>query len=490
MKKAIVIGAGIGGLASAIRLSAKGYDVEVFEANDYPGGKLSEIEHDGYRFDAGPSLFTMPSYVDELFELCGKDPRAHFNYQKLDVVCNYFYPDGTRLKAYADPMNFAKEAEKQLGVPAKKTLRHLKKSAFIHKHTAFLFLGRSLHKIKSYLDLKVFISFLNLPRMHVFFTMNRVNEKQLNNEKMVQLFNRYATYNGSSPYKAPGILNIIPHLEFSIGAYFPEGGMHTITSSLYDLARSQGVTFHFGQKVEEILTEQGRATGIRIGKQLIKGDEVVCNMDVVPAYRHLLPNAKKPEKTLKQERSSSALIFYWGIKKSFPELDLHNIFFSSDYSAEFSYLFERKEVYKDPTVYINITSKENKTDAPEGCENWFVMINVPHNDGQPWDGIIREARENILRKLSAQLSTDIATLIETENVLEPRTIESKTQSFKGALYGAASNDRMAAFFRHPNFSKEFDHLYFCGGSVHPGGGIPLALSSAKIVDSLIEPVKK
>jgi phytoene dehydrogenase-like protein len=165
---------------------------------------------------------------------------------------------------------------------------------------------------------------------------------------------------------------------------------------------------------------------------------------------------------------------------------VHNIFFSDDYKAEFSDIFEKKIIHDDPTVYINITSKMNTTDAPINSENWFVMVNAPHNDNQNWDKIIQEARRTILKKISAVLKVDIESLIKVEHVLEPRLIESKTGSFKGALYGSSSNNRNAAFNRQPNFSKEHKGLYFCGGSVHPGGGIPLCLLSAKITADLIE----
>ena len=205
-------------------------------------------------------------------------------------------------------------------------------------------------------------------------------------------------------------------------------------------------------------------------------------------YKHLLKGYSIPEKIKHEERSTSALIFYWGINATFPQLDLHNIFFSDDYETEFNTLSEGQTVYEDPTVYINITSKKNPSDAPEHCENWFVMVNTPANDGQDWDSIIQNAKQSIIAKLNEQLNTDIESLIRSEHILDPRTIESKTGSFKGSLYGAASNQRMAAFFRHPNFSNTIKGLYFCGGSVHPGGGIPLALSSAKIVDSLFKPV--
>lgn len=489
MKKAIIIGAGIGGLASAVRLAVKGYSVEVFEANPYPGGKLSQFKLKDFRFDAGPSLFTMPELVEELFIIAGKNPQEYFQYTKLNEICKYFYEDDTSLIAYANIEHFANEAAIKTGVDAKRVITHLNKSAYIYRSTAHLFLEKSLHKISSYLTFKTFWSVLQLPFLKIFTSMDRFNKNALKNEKMRQLFNRYATYNGSNPYKAPGILNIIPHLEFNKGAYFPKGGMYQITKSIYELAKSLGVRFYFNSKVEKIIIENKKAVGIQLNEKKHFAELIVCNMDVVPAYRYLMSEQKQPEKILKQERSSSALIFYWGIKKEFPQLILHNIFFSNNYQEEFDYLFHKKSIYHDPTVYINITSKEEKSDAPPGMENWFVMINVPYNDGQNWDELIVEARKNIIKKLSQILKTNVETLIVAEDILEPRTIESKTQSYKGALYGTSSNSRMAAFFRHPNFSSDIKNLYFCGGSVHPGGGIPLAISSAKIVDSLIKPAQ-
>ncbi len=489
MKKAAIIGAGVGGIATAIRLAKKGYDVSVFESNSYPGGKLSQLKSDKFRFDAGPSLFTMPELVDELFLLSGKNPTDFFSYQRLDETCRYFFDDGTVLNGFSDPTNFAKEASSKTSVKSKDVLKHLKQSKFIYDSTAFLFLRKSLHKCKSYLSLKVLWAFIKLPFLHIFSSMNAVNTKALKDDKMVQLFNRFATYNGSDPFKAPGILNIIPHLEFNKGAYFPDNGMYSISSSLYDLALSMGVSFHFDSKVDEIIVEGSSAQGVSINSQLFTADLVVCNIDVHFVYQHLLPKIKKPKRILQQERSSSALIYYWGVNGEFPDLDLHNIFFSSNYEKEFEYLSNKNKIYQDPTVYVNITAKKNKSDAPEKHENWFVMINVPSNENQDWEKLIAEARVNIIRKLNKVLKVDLESLIVFEEILEPRTIESKTGSYKGSLYGTASNNKMSAFFRHPNFSSDISNLYFCGGSVHPGGGIPLALSSAKIVADLIKQVK-
>jgi phytoene dehydrogenase-like protein len=208
-------------------------------------------------------------------------------------------------------------------------------------------------------------------------------------------------------------------------------------------------------------------------------------MDIVPTYRHLLKEQRQPKRVLAQERSSSALIFYWGIRRQFPRFDLHNILFSSDYQREFRELFVEKTIPADPTVYINITSKDIPDDAPSGCENWFVMVNAPGNTGQDWAALRQLARERILEKIKLHTGENLEKYIDTEEILDPVGIERNTSSYGGSLYGASSNSRFSAFLRHPNFSSRIKGLYFCGGSVHPGGGIPLCLQSARIADELI-----
>ncbi len=491
IQKGVVIGAGIAGIASAVRLANKGYQVTVLEANEYPGGKLSQIEQNGYRFDAGPSLFTMPHYVDELFKISGKNPRDYFQYKKMDVLCNYFYEDGTRLHAYADLDRFAQEVSQKTNEKPENIHKFLAKSKEKYDLTADVFLHNSLHKLSNYFTKSTAKGVLGFHKLDTLQSMHQVNQKSFEDERMVQFFDRYATYNGSDPYQTPGTMNIIPHLEFGIGAFFPEGGMYSITLSLVKLAEDLGVKFKFGVRAQEILTQEKQVHGVQYqdaqGKEhVIQAQIVVSNMDIVNTYQKLLPRLKAPQKILKQTKSSSAVIFYWGIKRQFKELDLHNIFFSKDYKTEFEYIFKKQSICPDPTVYVNISSKESPQDAPENAENWFVMINAPNNQGQDWDKLIAETRQNVLQKMNRILQTDIEPLIEAEMLLDPRSIEQKTASVQGALYGNSSNNRFAAFLRHANFSSKIKNLYFCGGSVHPGGGIPLCLLSAKIATDLVK----
>ncbi|HKK79274.1 MAG TPA: FAD-dependent oxidoreductase, partial [Phaeodactylibacter sp.] len=311
-----IVGAGIAGLATAVRLASRGHEVEVFEANAYPGGKLSQFELDGYRFDAGPSLFTMPQYVDDLFRLAGEEPGEMFEYKRLPVVCHYFWEDGTRLNAHGDKAVFGKEVEETLGVPAERIQQALDDSARKYELTGRIFLEKSLHKLHTWTNWKVVKAMLKIPGLDLFTNMNKVNERHLQHPKLVQLFNRFATYNGSNPYKAPGLLSIIPHFEHHIGAYFPKGGMNAITQAVYELAQRQGVQFHFNQPVERIHVEQGRAAGLQVNGDKHSFDQVVSNMDVFFTYKKLLPGQRHPKRTLKQQKSTSALIFYWGIKRT------------------------------------------------------------------------------------------------------------------------------------------------------------------------------
>ena len=485
MQKAIVIGAGIAGIATSIRLARQGYEVKVYEANSYPGGKLTTLQHGDYRFDAGPSLFTLPKLVEELFLLCGEKPKDHFTYQIKDSICNYFWNDGKTYQMPAGVDNIVDSLVDNFDADRTSVERYLNRSKLKYEKTAPVFIERSLHKISSFINKETIIAMASIPKLGINTSMHKINAKAFRNPKLVQIFDRFATYNGSSPYQTPGIMSMIPHLEMGIGTYFPNGGMVNITNSLVALAERHGVSFVYGTKVQRIIKANRAAIGVDVENEKVLADIVVSNMDVFSTYKHLLPEKDWPLKTLAQEQSSSALIFYWGISKSFPNLSLHNILFADDYKGEFEKIFKSKTIVEDPTIYINISSKANPSDAPRDSENWFVMINTPGNYGQDWDAMIAEARRNIIIKINKVLKVDIESLIVIEDVLDPRLIESRTQSHRGALYGTASNNKLSAFLRHANFNKKIKNLYFCGGSVHPGGGIPLCLQSAAIVSDLI-----
>lgn len=483
-KHIIIIGSGVAGLAAAVRLGAAGHKVTVIEANDYVGGKLTAKMIGRYRFDLGPSVFTLPHLIEDLTKI-SKQNDIKFEYLTLDKICNYFYEDGTRLNAYVDKEKFANEVSEKLGETKESVFEQLKYSATAYELTGELFMEQSLHKLSNFLNLKTAKAILNIGKLKMNKTMNEVNSARFKNPKTIQLFNRFATYNGSNPYQAPAIINIIAHLEHNIGAFAPKGGMHDITMHLYNLSKRFGVEYKMNTRVTQIITENDKAIGVKTSNGDIKADMIVSDSDIKHVYTKLLDKKYYPTKLLEQEKSLSALIFYWGIKKEFKELGLHNILFSANGEEEFRTVFGDKTPYHDPTTYINITSKVTPTDAPEGCENWFVMANVPHNTSGDPIQYVQDMRKNMISKINRILKTDIEQYIEIEEHLDPYLIEQRTSSAGGSLYGNSSNNKYAAFLRHANESSKIKNMYFVGGSVHPGGGIPLGLLSAKIVSEMI-----
>ncbi|MDF1566380.1 MAG: FAD-dependent oxidoreductase [Spirochaetaceae bacterium] len=333
--------------------------------------------------------------------------------------------------------------------------------------------------------------------------MDAAHRRFFSDERAKQFFNRYATYNGSNPYAVPATLNIIPHVEYGIGGFAVKGGIVAIPRALERLARELGVEIHLNEKVERILTEgqpgrrfgrnAARVIGIRTsgnspgGKQDFPADEVVCNADVTTAYRHLLDDTTAPlaKRYRRLEPSSSGLVFFWAMGSDYPEFGLHNILFSSDYPREFGDIFERRRMPDEPTVYINITSKVDRWDAPSPGENWFVLVNAPPDEGQDWAAETSRTRKAVLSRIEKALGRDVSGDIRHESVLDPPAIAEQTSSHRGSLYGISSNSRGAAFLRHPNRSRRYRGLFFAGGSAHPGGGMPLVMLSGKIAADLV-----
>ncbi|MBX7227481.1 MAG: phytoene desaturase [Chitinophagales bacterium] len=484
-KKVVIIGSGIAGLSTAIRLANSGYDVTVYEANEYFGGKISWIKQDGYQWGFGASLLTLPHLIDELFEACGKNPADYYRYHRLDPVTRYFFSDGTLIDAHADIHHFAQEIATKTADTAPTILAYLAQIKRNFELTATTFLQKSLHKIRTYLSREALsIALFSPTRLGLFRSIHKKNSTFFKDPKTIQLFDRYATYNGSNPFRAPSILNLIAHPEFNDGAYILEDGMPSLTEALVKLAKELCVQLIANAPVQKILTENNVAKGVVVNGKEVYCDIVVSNMDITFTYQQLLKQHAIPKKIIKQEKSSSAMIFYWGMSRTFEELDVHNIIFGSDYAEEFRRL-EVGEMSDDPTIYIFVSAKINKNHAKPNGENWFVLLNVPHNSGQDWVNIANKYQQKAQEKISQILGIDIAPYIETAVVNDPISIEKITRSHAGALYGSSSNKMMSAFQRHPNFSRKIKHLYFCGGSVHPGGGVPICILSGKITAQLI-----
>ncbi|MBN1952655.1 MAG: phytoene desaturase [Bacteroidales bacterium] len=481
-----IIGSGLGGLAIAIRLANKGYQVEVFEKNAHPGGKIFELRSDGFRFDGGASIFTLPGLLRELYEESGENMDEYFSYSRLQVSCKYFFEDGSTFSFYDDKTKLFREIEESSDEEPERLKRHLRKAGTAFDAGSEVFLFSSLYRLRNYFTRAYLRVLFQLNKLDVFRSMHTANRSHFKDDKLIRIFDRYATYTGSDPYRAPATLNMIAHLENNLGTYFPDQGMYTIITNLVKLAEKKGVQFRFNSPVETIRISKGKAKALVVNKEEIPYDLIISDADIRYLYNNMLCD-RSGKRFQRQEPSSSALIFYWGIKKQHPDLQLHNVFFTENFKEEFDHVFKHRKLYTDPTIYVFISSKYVPGDAPVGCENWYVMINTPPDSGNDWDTWIDEARQIVFRKLNRILKTDLQTYLVNEKIVWPKNIEETTWSAGGSLYGNASNSVFASFLRHPNFSNNIKNLYFVGGSVHPGGGIPLCLGSAKIVDKLIPP---
>jgi phytoene desaturase len=484
VKSSGIIGAGIGGMSAAIRLAGSGYRVTVFEKNSAAGGKAGNLEFEGFRFDTGPSLLTMTDVLKELFESSGEQINSYLDIRKLDNLCRYFYSDGTVLNAYNDKEKFYDEAVMKSNVTRESLNLYSSYTKRIYDLTKDIFLFESYKGARSFMNFKSLKTLVQIGRIDPFRTLHEANKSYLKDERLVQLYDRYATYNGSNPYSAPATLNLISHVENALGGYYLADGMYGLTKGLYKLAEKKGVEFRFGEEVTGINRDGSQVTSLRTEKGDFTFDYYVSNLDSITTNKRFFD---EPINNVKDELlSTSAMVFYWGIKGNHSELDTHNILFSGDYRREFIELFDERVIPTDPTVYIYISSKFAKSDAPEGFENWFVMINTPANFGQDWEEAVNGARKTIIKKIEKMTGKHIEGSIVAERILNPKILEDRTGSYKGSIYGYSSNTKSAAFKRQPNRSKKYNNLYYCGGSAHPGGGIPLVILSGKNAAEMIK----
>ena len=481
-KNAIIIGAGLGGLAAAVRLAKSGFFVTVLEKNETVGGKVNLIEGGGYRFDTGASLLTMRHVLEELFDFAGRRVEDYLEIVPLEPICRYKWSDGTIFDASTDLPKTVGEIERLDSSDAANFQKYLADARRKYEVSAKTFLAHSLNDLPKLLRPKYLKDLLVISSTR---TLDAHNGKYFRSPKLRQLFNRFATYNGSSPYAAPATFALIPFVEFGLGAWYARGGMYEIPKALAKLAREFGVRIETGCEVEKIIVENGKAVGVKLktGAEL-KSDFVIANSDAVETYRNLLE--EKNERLTNLEPSCSGFVLLLGAKKRFPTLAHHNIFFSDDYRAEFDALFKGLRPAENPTIYVCATSRTDATQAPAGHENLFVLVNAPYtSERTDWEKEARSYRDLIVKKLEDFGLSDLNQAIDFEQIITPSDFERKYRANRGSIYGVSSNGVFSAFLRPPNKARRIENLYFAGGATHPGGGIPLVLISGRLAADLI-----
>ncbi len=481
-KKAVVIGAGLGGLAVALRLAARGWAVTVCEQTDSPGGKMNRWVTGGFRFDTGPSLLTMPAEFERLFEAAGARLRDHVELVRVDPLADYHFADCTRFTHTADLPAWLGTVRRLEGGDASGFLGFLSLGARLLAVSEATFFRRSPFERP---DASVLGALRHMPLRFGWGNYERTVRHFFRSAHLRQMFNRYITYVGSSPYRTPATLCVIPFLEYALGGWHVRGGLYRLVEAIAGLARSAGVELRTGARVTAIAHRGGRVCGVEPARGApLDAAVVVMKGDASRTPALLGVRAARPLPV--RARSLSGFVCLYALRNTMAGGAHHSVFFSADYGAEFRQLFEERRFPDDPTVYVNRPSRTDRTMTPGEGEVLFVMANAPAGDGDAWDErAIASARESVLRRLWKAGHPDFRQDVVGSAVWTPRDMAERYDMPGGAIYGQASHGWRGAFLRPPNKDRRMRGLYHVGGSTHPGGGTPTVLMSAAITSDLI-----
>lgn len=478
-----VIGAGIGGLAAAAILS-RTHHVAVYERSGKPGGKIRQIIIDGNAIDSGPTVFTMPWVFEDIFEAAGSNLHRHVSLQKLDILARHAWRDGSQLDLYADKTRSAAAIAEFAGqADAENYLRFCDRAAEIYNILRDPFMRAAKPSLPGLIAKS---SPLNLLKISPFTTMWSALSAQFNDPRLRQLFGRYATYCGSSPFQAPATLMLVAHVEQE-GVWTLKGGMSAIATALADVARANGADIHYNSPVSRILTEGARANGVELNSgERLHADAVVYNGDPAALSASLLETqgARGVSSAQPEKRSQSALTWSMLAKTSGMRLAPHTVFFSDDYQAEFDAVFHKRITPQQPTTYLFAPDRAANTNPPDE-ERLFCLINAPHYD--PSNSYSEEDIEECRQRTFNHLQTcglKIETTPQQTIATTPADFAQMFPGSQGALYGMASHGWRASFQR-PGVRTKIPGLYLTGGCVHPGPGVPMAALSGKAAATAI-----
>ncbi len=474
-KKILIIGAGLGGLAAGIRLARAGHVVEVWEKNGEPGGKLRELRVEDFRWGMGPSLLTMPYVLRELVAAAGERLEDHLELVRLESACRYFWTDGTEIDEDA-----AFWARPEIA-------RFLEYARGIYELSGEAYLNRPPEEFWRAFTLGNLGKLRHLGKVATTRTLAEEVKRRISDPHLRQIFLRFATYNGSSPFRTSATFNIIPYVEAGFGAWYVRGGMGRIAEELAALARRNGVTFRFNTTA---LTWSENEATAQDGTRS-RADFLVCNGDVLGAASGFLAGLYRPkarDALVRPDLSTSGFILFLGVRGCDPRLGHHNIFFSDDYSNEFDQIHGKKISPTEPTIYISVSSRTDPNHAPAGHDNYFVLVNAPARDpAQPWTPAeARDYRDVVFKRLERFGWGDLASRVVAERIFTPSDFAARDLAHHGALYGWASHSIRTSLFRPPLRAAGTRNVFFAGGTTHPGGGIPLVLLSGKMVAELIQ----
>lgn len=488
MTRVVIIGAGVGGLAAAVRLASTGHEVTVLEQAEDVGGKLGSLEAGGFRWDTGPSLLTMPQVLAETFAAGGVRLQDVLTLRRLDPIAQYRFADGSTVDAAADLDQFCDRLDAALQPGSGDDWRRL------HAHAAEMwrvveqpFLRGPIGGLAGLARRSLRVR--DVPVVAPHRTLRALGLRYLRDARLRMFLDRYATYTGSDPRRSPATLAVIPYIEQRFGGWYVDGGLYGIAQALAETARQRGAGIRTDTDVERIVVSGRDVRGVDlVGGEHVAAEVVVANADATTVYRDLLPPAlgAAPLRRLRRATPSlSGFVLLLGVDAAAGPPAHHTVLFPRDYDAEFNAIFGARPVpVADPTLYI--ASPDDPEVAPAGRRSWFVLANAPRAGAVDWnDATAQRYSEHLLSVLAAR-GIDLSGKIVEHHVVSPADLQRRTRAAGGAIYGTSSNGLRSAFLRPPN-TTPVNGLFLVGGSSHPGGGLPLVLLSAGIVADLVGP---
>ncbi|MGC9348153.1 MAG: phytoene desaturase family protein [Anaerolineae bacterium] len=482
----LVVGAGIGGLSAAVHLAAAGHDVLIVEQNETVGGKMGSYRADGFRWDTGPSVITMRGALEQVFLTVGRDMEDYLSLMPVEPITRYLYPDGTVLDATRDLPRMAEQIERLNPRDVEGYLSFLSHAAALNRITGPVFIQGNPPSPRDLLR----VPLRDMVKVDAWRTMDRAIRHWVKDQHIRHLLRRYATYVGASPYRAPAVLNVIAHTELTGGVWYPRAGIYAIAQAFRRLAEELGVEIQVNRQVSEILVDDaGAVEGVKLRSgSMLKAPVVVANVDVTTTHSQLLPRdiaAGRLRRLKRIEPSLSGFVLLLGLRDRTPALVQHNIIFPSDYRQEFRDIFDNHKPPSEPTIYISISARQSPEDAPAGCENWFVLVNVPPTGPEfDWATQISAYRDRVLDRIE-DAGFEVRDRLVSEATITPVDLARFTGAWRGALYGPSSNQWWNALRRpHPR-DRRIRGLYFAGGTTHPGGGVPMVTLSGRAAARMV-----
>ena len=484
---AIVIGAGIGGIATAARLAKNGYQVTVLEKEATPGGRCNQILRDGHRFDIGPTLFLMPEIWEETFAVLGETLSDHLDLQRIDPTYKVHFDDGLKLELTSNIGAMQAQLEKVEKSAFTGFLHYVAEGSKHYKVSLEKFVGRNFYNIFEYFSLG------NLP---LLFRLKALVKHYANvghyfkDERLKAAFTFQNMYLGLSPYDAPATYSLLQYTELAEGVWYPIGGMYAAIQALVSIAEKLGVKFLYETAVKRLHVNGSKVVSVELedGERL-SSDIFVGNADVPYIYKELLPDKAEAKKLEDKLYTCSTIMFYWGLDKEYKQIAHHNVFLGGDYKASFDQIFNDHTLPEVPSFYVHAPARTDQAAAPKGQDTLYVLVPVGHLDEraeQDWEALVNRARETVFNRLAKELgATDLREHIKFEIVYQPKVWKERFNLEKGSAFGLSHNFMQVGYLRPQNRHQQYKNLYFAGASTHPGTGLPIVLLSARLTTERI-----